>query len=310
MDLKNFNKWQSFLFRCFTGSMQIINQYQNNQYSPKFKQILPKHLYINSAGYAKDEKWALGAIDIIDGAKKEINRGISFNYLINEIANQYNQMSKKIGYFSTFGKMRENGLRCNTTINKQYDIYKSKFVNLIENDPENTKLTNPRSASVVGDKKLHTMKYVWGSGNRFVILNKSLVTIREGADNSKEVKCQIFSPGTRAIPIVYKKIDSIFRRVQNNNDELTPENIDKITKDVAKVHWLISQTRPYYRGSAGIADIMAKSLFESKGIQVSPYKKDINPNLEAFVRSDSEYVNEYKNFFSESLKPIQDNKSV
>lgn len=53
---------------------------------------------------------------------------------------------------------------------------------------------------------------------------------------------------------------------------------------------------------------MAKSLFESKGIQVSPYKKDINPNMEAFVMPVEKYMDEYENFFTSPLKSFEDVK--
>jgi len=308
--------------------MQLLNQYhqyqnKHNQYSPKFKQILPKHLYINSTGYGQDEKWALGTIGIIDSAKNDINSGTPFNTLIRRVAKQYNKILTKVGCFTAFGRRRTDGDIGSTPIQGRYEIYKQKFIEMVEKDPQNTALTvypeviYGKKEKLV--KKLYTEKCFLEDTGVNISLNKTMLTVRDSSSetnldklyhDSSKVTCRISSPSPKTTAVVYKEVASIVDRVQNNKEELTPENINKITKDVARVHWLMSQTRPYYRGSAGIADIMAKSLFESKGIQVSCYKKDVNPNLEAFVRPYPEYVNEYKNFFSEALKPIQDSKSV
>lgn len=282
--------------------IQSINKnqiYYKKSVPPSFKQIKPEHLFINSAGYEKNQYWARECINIIEDSVNNIKTSkVSFKSLIDYIADQYrNSMQSSI-----FGQ--ERFCYGKTMINGRYDVYKNRLLKLVKT--KKTKYIDDFNyCEGEVQAKIHTSQIVSTVNGKKIKLNE--VRLLE-LEFPREYSClELSAPPVSTIKCVFDEIKPIYKRILNNNDSLTDKNITTITQDIAKIHWLLSQARPYMRGSAGVADIVAKTLFEAKGIQVSAYKKDVNPNMEAFVMGLDEYVKKYKDFFTEPLRPITNN---
>lgn len=95
------------------------------------------------------------------------------------------------------------------------------------------------------------------------------------------------------LPELLSHANSLYSRIRKDK----VSDLDKTAKDIAELHWLLCQAAPFDRGSAGIADMVTKSLFEAKKIQVSPWKKDVVPDLEALTTPLEVFKSRYANFF-------------
>ena len=269
---------------------QYNQQVQNNNKSvakpisksmatPSFEQIKPEYMFINTKGYAKDMDWAKTTVNIINDGKKLIQKDTKFFDLIEYVTNRYNAYYRSFGLFQ--GNQHFGARRFAVTGNRivdKYAPYKEKAKNFLE-------------SRTTGD--FYRMHAYLPSQDKVVELT-SVKKTNLGDDYSMYIE----APNITVIDPVLEEVNSIYKSIKKETDQ------DKITNSVAQIHWLISQARPYTRGSAGVADMLSKMIFEAKNIQVSEYKKDINPNLEAFFMPMKEYCEKYSTFFAEPLKPI------
>jgi len=277
-----------------------------------FGQIKPEHLFIHAPKYDKNIAWANYTIDTIEKAKIKVQQKASFVSLINFIASEYNNFFKKNlpGDSETqfFGKLRKEKSCIYTYIasKNRYAPYVKRAIAFVEKKGR------------LGETELcdnnHLVKYYKTFFKPSLSQNKRALSVIVFAKDKLSFQekqavgkflLKIESPTYKSIKAVFKKIEPLYKIFVENKDALTPENIGTMTKEIAKIHWYLSQVTPFYRGSSGIADVFCKTLFESKGIQISRYKKNLDPNLEAYVFTLDEYTKEYKNFFKSPLVPIK-----
>lgn len=272
----------------------------NNQ-KPSFGKILPEHLFINASGYDKDIFWAEKSIKTIEQAKTKISKKIELNNLIDFISNQYAQaLGKSEG---PFGELRET--RCSTGIFGRYNNYKENMRNLVRN--HGTKDYSTQTANIYSHN-FFIFYYTSPYSNKNIPLSEihmRKINGSSGYTNTESI--ELTAPSENFINPVFAEMESIYKKIFSNKQKTSPENLKQTTEEIATIHWLMSQVRPYKRGSAGIADILAKTLFEAKGIQVSKYKDNLDPNMEAFIMPVEEYVKSYENFFSKPLELMTKN---
>ncbi|MFN8614287.1 MAG: hypothetical protein U0003_00005, partial [Vampirovibrionales bacterium] len=107
-------------------------------------------------------------------------------------------------------------------------------------------------------------------------------------------------------PKYFPQIKQRLNQLLGEYHKLSGSNVEDVVNHVAEMHYLMANATFYKRGSAGISDMVAKSLLEAKGIQLSPYKSGIMPDCEAFVRDLDDYKKAYANFFEkEPHKMVQ-----
>ncbi len=71
-------------------------------------------------------------------------------------------------------------------------------------------------------------------------------------------------------------------------------SVAETTAAVGELHYVLSHAMPYARGSAAIGDALTKVIFGARGIQISPWKEGIAPDLEAFLTpSRQHFVDNY-----------------
>jgi hypothetical protein len=64
--------------------------------------------------------------------------------------------------------------------------------------------------------------------------------------------------------------------------------LDRTLEIVAELHWWLCQAMPYYRGSAAISDMVIKTIFKQRGIEVGPWAEGVAADIEALVTTDPE----------------------
>lgn len=76
-----------------------------------------------------------------------------------------------------------------------------------------------------------------------------------------------------------------------------------IVETVGQIHWWLTQAAPFRRGSAGIADMLTKSILLRQGIEVSPWAEGISPDLDGFLVPEAKaFGAAYHTLFSEPLR--------
>ncbi|RXJ65863.1 hypothetical protein CRV08_14040 [Halarcobacter ebronensis] len=87
-------------------------------------------------------------------------------------------------------------------------------------------------------------------------------------------------------------------KIENQND------LDKLVGIVAQIHWWLSHSMPYLRGSAAISDMFTKIIFQYHNIFTPFWKAGIASDLEAFCMPLEEYIKNYQNLFESPFKSI------
>ena len=103
-----------------------------------------------------------------------------------------------------------------------------------------------------------------------------------------------------SIPKILNHVETLYQNTMRLPAQ--PEHLNQTVEQVAQMHWLLAHAMPYLRGSAGIADMFTKAIFDAKGIHVSRWKEGLAPDLEALVTPLSEYIRQYASLFE--TKPV------
>lgn len=83
------------------------------------------------------------------------------------------------------------------------------------------------------------------------------------------------------------------------------EQEEKINRIVATIHWLIAQESPWARGSDSIANLITKSIYLAKNMEISPVKEGISLDFEAWYRDLEDFIKAYSTFFEKAPKKIK-----
>lgn len=86
------------------------------------------------------------------------------------------------------------------------------------------------------------------------------------------------------------------------NSLLKKENPAKkdVVETAATIQWLIAQETPYVRGSDSIANLLTRSLMYGYDISLSPLKKGVSCDYEAFYRDLDDYIKIYPTLFEKN----------
>lgn len=258
-----------------------------------FKQVKPEHFFINIKGYAKDLEWGDAVSKIANESKWNV-----FNSVKKEVESIGEKYSKFYSEFTElpYGKLVDKGSRRGTTeIWKEwkYAPYYDKCVEKIETAKEldeltlagsNSKYLSCQCQDKIDDKKITLTQIFKLASAKPKHASYSIYFIHPPLETSEALtnKAQTFLD--ELIPLKGKKLNK--------------EEINTAYQKIGAIHWCLAQGMPFERGSAAIADIYTKSLFESLNIQTTPWKKGIAPDWEAFLTPMDEYSEKYKSFFS------------
>lgn len=77
-------------------------------------------------------------------------------------------------------------------------------------------------------------------------------------------------------------------------------SLEDTVRTVGELHWWLAHAMPYERGSAAITDMLTKSIFLRRGIQVSAWQRGVVPDLDAFTMPRQAFVAAYQGMFREA----------
>lgn len=296
---------------------QYMNTIQNNSSYKKtpvaFKAITPEHLFIRINGFGRDEKWAKEMVDVVNISTKEIQKGQgNVRKLVNHVAKRYKEYFLKINKNDWFGCYR--GGRISTPIRGRYGGYTQRANALVDQSSERITTTCPKrfinikkefpermeSSDFEIKADIHTMKY--DAGKKPIPLTSTYrifgfpkgVEVHKNDIGTNDAFLWLHTDA-ELIPRLMEELQKVYQSIVKAKDG----SIEEITSKIASFHWLFAQMTPFGRGSAGVADVLSKSLFEAKRIQVSPWVKDTAPDLEALTTPLENFREKYINLFEE-----------
>jgi len=100
---------------------------------------------------------------------------------------------------------------------------------------------------------------------------------------------------SNALDLVNSIQDMLIQKYHGKN--LTDADMADINENIGEIHWILSHSMPWGRGSAGISDAYVKALYKSLGIQLSQPKEGVSFDLEAFCTELEDYKKNYKNLY-------------
>lgn len=113
---------------------------------------------------------------------------------------------------------------------------------------------------------------------------------------------------SNALDLVKNIQDNLMQKYHGK--DLTEADMDDINENIGEIHWILSHSMPWGRGSAGISDAYVKSLYKSLGIQLSQPKEGISFDLEAFCTELDDYKKNYKNLYEREPKCVTQKAST
>ena len=80
-------------------------------------------------------------------------------------------------------------------------------------------------------------------------------------------------------------------------EKLTIDELKNAEDNIAQIHFIITNSLPFERGTAGIANILTRSLYEALGVKPPATKRKIALDLEAFCQPLDKYKQNWSLFF-------------
>lgn len=101
------------------------------------------------------------------------------------------------------------------------------------------------------------------------------------------------------IPGILRHAETLYARAMD--PALPPE---QTIATVAELQYYLSHAMPFNRGSAAVTDMVAKTIFDARGITTSPARVGVVVDIEALVtRTPQEFVANYRNFYEQPPGP-------
>lgn len=294
-----------------------------------FGQILPEHLFIKLDGFEKNMSWADSMIECVNNSMVKIQKGAKFSDVLKYIAKNYNDyftnyypckylMSDFDNGISPFGLLRRGRHSTeHTAISGKYKSYRERFVNFFNKHQS----IDTMNKFYVGNIQNYQNNFIFIKTKKMVVtqnlekerkpIKLSEIEISQEKLSDKLEKCYgdklilCNTPSSDSIKPVLKHIETLYSDVTKIKKVKTQSELDFCNEKIAEIQWYFAQVTPFLRGSAGIADVFSKSVYEGLGVQVSSWKKGVAPDLEAYVRTLDDYVSNYTTFF-EKLPKIMD----
>lgn len=232
---------------------------ENPSYLISFKQVTPEHFYIRIPEYGKDLKWGNFCSNLANSSKnKVLNLSSAVRENLFEMAEKYQKYCKSNFFEDDFGIEKKKGdtdfsVRLENKYKAYFDICKEKY--------EQCKQLQNREFNDYGKmikcKSYQAQKQV--DGKKMVLTQIAYVKKRF----SDKLSFCIIHPPAEIHNILIDKSQKILNELKiYKNTVKTEKVISKIYEKIGTIHWCLAQGMPFMRGSATMADIYTKSLFE------------------------------------------------
>jgi hypothetical protein len=240
-------------------------------------------------GFRQDRQWADAMGKVIQDAGGQLERFPTMEALSAHLAGQYQQYKSREATTSSG----------NAEHNPYYQAAQWQLFGMVRTpyfDAQPTAISGrydsylPRVIQLTGGRPYHVMP---------VQLNGVNTGLMRTVFTQQGWIWQ--APPSEVVPEVFQTMNTLYQATLNlKRLPASPALTEKALKNIAQIHWLFAQAMPYHRGSAGIADMLAKTLMTHLNISTPPWKNGIAPDLEALVRPFDDFVTNYSGFFETS----------
>ncbi len=251
------------------------------------KQVLtPEMFFVDVDGYGKNFEWGYEMSNAVNKTSeliqnKENYETVMDNFIINTKDIQEQFGNNMIG---GYGVIRDSNIvqgynydsnQLQTSFySGKYSYFKDKLIKSSNTLDKKCFQYNKTSKEFPLAKTTKVMYYNKGNDQFAFLLHPS------GADN-----------------ITYAQ--DVYQKLINTDNPSEKFIIDS----VAKMHWLLATNAPFQRGSDSISSGLSKAIFQAYDIQISPLKKGISIDFEAFSTNMEDFVKNYSTFFK--AKPVK-----
>lgn len=90
---------------------------------------------------------------------------------------------------------------------------------------------------------------------------------------------------------------TLFQSVMNATYPNSDTGLQAALNSIAEIHWWLAQATPYQRGSASIAEFVAKVAMVHHNIDFSGWQSDVLADVEAMIASKEHYQSHYSELF-------------
>lgn len=115
--------------------------------------------------------------------------------------------------------------------------------------------------------------------------------------------------GVDAVPVVMRAASQVFQAALKSLQSPAEaplrkddQTLHRIVDLAAEVYWLLSNAWPYERGSACIADLATKVIFDHAGIDVPTFNPDDYPNMHALFSPVDRFKADYPGLFEREFR--------
>lgn len=115
-------------------------------------------------------------------------------------------------------------------------------------------------------------------------------------------------PALKSMDVIFQRLRQLKHSLDQGNVTRSEEVLQRVKSEVSEIYWLISQAWPYKRGSASIADLTTRSIYDWFGIENTPWNEATNPNIVAMISPLADFKKDYDSLMQAPLKWKEDVK--
>lgn len=273
----------------------------NNQPQISFKQVTPEHFFIKMSGYRTDYKWGNFVFNLANSFKNDVlknNSKVDADILI--LAKKYHIYKITEGYprcqdFGTVKGSNHYDLAVPIDKDNKFGEYYAPCLKTLKDNKENLTTRVVSNLGLKIKRRFKAFQVQKEVDGKNVVLTQIGYLIEEHA--FKDSLYLIHPPYNTAEILIQKSQKILDDLKQYKSKKLTEKDTTDVYEKIGAIHWCLAQGMPFQRGSAALADIYTKSLFEALNIQTTPWKKNLSPDWEAFITPVEEYSKKYRSFF-------------
>ncbi|MCA9794440.1 MAG: hypothetical protein KC910_21680, partial [Candidatus Eremiobacteraeota bacterium] len=245
---------------------------------------------VRAAGFARDGQWGRYANEAVQGLCAEMKAGqapagvesalgrladspLSNGKSLREYRGSLGDQTDSLQFYAT--RTRDN---LHTPVRGRY----------AEAGPPGLPSVAERTQTLLAKGEVPGLHLMTGTiGERTIELTR---TVDRGAKGAVWHHTPLGNPSTRGQ--IMDHLDSLYRK------SLDPKlGLDQTVASVGEMHWWLAQAMPLERGSASLSDMLARSIFDARGIETGPWKRGVLPDLEAFVTEQGDFAKGYGQLF-------------
>lgn len=262
-------------------SCDIFEKRNEFKIDPKTKkQILyPELFFIDVKGYGKNKIWGKTMANACEKTSELVLNKENFGNVVNKFIQETEEIqNKNLGMYQNYGVLRNAVMDGygNDTKQLMTPLYGNKyefFANKLKN-AGNGKLRYSKKSQEFPLALTTRVEFMQGEYK-----DLSRLTHPSGCDNLLYAQ------------EVYTKLI----KTKNPSEK-------QINDSIAKIHWLLAQNTPWLRGSDSIANGIAKSIYRAYNMKLTPVKKGVSIDFEAFSRDMEDFVQKYTSFYQTKPK--------